>query len=57
MPRRKWTDEQRQAWSEHMKTEWADPEVRAKRTAANKRGAKGRIGRLQTLDRMTGRNV
>jgi len=47
MPRRKWSEEERLAWSEHMKSVWADPELRAKRTAANRRGARERIGRLQ----------
>lgn len=57
MPRQKWTDEERQASSAYMKSVWADPELRAKRTAGNKRGAKERIDRLKTLDRMTKRNV
>lgn len=52
MPRRKWTDEERRAWSERMKSVWADPESCAMRTAANKRGAKERVGRSQKLDAM-----
>ena len=50
MPRRKWSEEERLAWSERMKSMWADPELRAMRTDANRRGARERIGRLQRLN-------
>jgi len=50
MPRRKWSEKKRLEWSEHMKSVWADPESRAERTAANRRGARGRTERLQRLN-------
>jgi len=50
MPRRKWSEEERLAWSEHMKSVWADPESRAEMTAAIRRGAKERADRLRRLN-------